>query len=263
MGLHSRVETTMTDVGTPPAAANATIEATTDRREFARFIAPLQADPASHMGMTGIEEDAIVKDLEEYGTALFVERDPAGSVLGAGGFDYDEPLRRGFLYGPWSVDTGWNERAGRLFDKVVQELPGDASEIHMASGVDNVRAEAFARERGFELVRDHFTMVFDRDQRDLRPDPEIRELKAEDRPAVMALHERCFENIWPSGEQLMELLEKTPDRRIFVIDIDGRVAGYHYAVVERSTGEAFVENIGTDDAVRGRGLATRLLAHGL
>ena len=79
----------------------------------------------------------------------------------------------------------------------------------------------------------------------------------------MELHERCFENTWPSGEQLIEQLGKGPDRRIFVIHVDGKLAGYHFATVERTTGEAFVDNIGVDQAIRGRGLATRLLTHGL
>ena len=211
----------------------------------------------------GADEIGIVKDIQEFETELFVERDGAGAIVGAAGFDFDEPLHRGFLYGPWSIDDGWQERAAALFGRVLAAAPPDTHDIEIAFDMENLRAATFADEHSFELVRDHFTMGFSRGNHELEPDPDIREMGNEERSSVMELHERCFEGTWPSGQQLLDQLEKGPDRRIFVIQTEGKLSGYHFATVERETGEAFVDNIGVDETSRGRGLATRLLTHGL
>lgn len=232
-------------------------------REFAAFIAPLQQVPESRMAMVGSDQLGIVKELEEFGTRLFIERDEQGSVTGAAGVDHDEPLQRAFLYGPWSIEEGWDDRAERLFAQVLDAVPDGTNDIETAFDKLNVRAASFADRHGFELVRDHFTMGFTPGESALEPDPDIREMDDADRPAIVELHERCFERTWPSGEQLLEQLEKGPDRRIFVLYEGHHLAGYHFASVARETGEAFVDNIGVDEAHRGRGFATRLLSHGL
>jgi ribosomal protein S18 acetylase RimI-like enzyme len=215
------------------------------------------------MAMVGYDEIGIAKDLQEFGTELFVDRTEPGEIVGVAGFDFDEPLNRAFLYGPWSVDDEWDARANRLFERLLAAVPSATESIEMAFDTENDRAAGFADRYGFELVRDHFTMGFSRGDHELDPDPDIREMTDDDRADVMQLHERCFERTWPSGQQLLEQLEKGPDRRIFVVHVEGKLAGYHFATVERETGEAFVDNIGVDDAFRGRGLATRLLTHGL
>lgn len=215
------------------------------------------------MAMVGLAEASIVKELEEFGTELFVEHDDSRTIIGAAGFDYDQPLRRGFIYGPWSIDSGWHGRADRLLSRALRNAPEDMSDVETAFDKMNVRAAGFAARHGFELVRDHFIMAFEPAERRVEPDPEIREMDDGDRSAIIDLHERCFERAWPSGEQLLEQLEKGDDRKIFVLYVDDVLAGYHFASVDREAGEAFVDNIGVDERLRGRGIATRLLRHGL
>ena len=166
---------------------------TSELHEVARFIAPLQRVPGSRMAMLGADEIEIVKDLQEYETELVVERDTTGNIVGTAGLDFDEPLHRGFLYGPWSIDDGWKERAARLFERVLAAAPADTQNIDCAFDIENLRAAAFADEHGFELVRDHFTMGFSRGDHKLEPDPDIGAMSSEDLSKVMELHERCFE----------------------------------------------------------------------
>jgi ribosomal protein S18 acetylase RimI-like enzyme len=236
---------------------------TSELHEVARFIAALQQQPESHMAVVGTDELGIAKELEEFETQLFVERDGMGAIVGAAGLDYDEPLSRGFIYGPWSIDDGWEERAEKLFSRVLAAAPEATTDLDTAFDQQNQRAARFAERHRFELVRDHFYMGFSRADLVPEPDPDIREMDDDDRVAIVELHERCFERTWPSGEQLLEQLEKGPDRRIFVLYDGEHLAGYHYATVERETGEGFVDNIGVDEHFRGRGFATRLLTHGL
>jgi ribosomal protein S18 acetylase RimI-like enzyme len=236
---------------------------TAELREFAEFIAPLQQEPRSNMAMVGYDPVGIAKELEEFETKLFFDRASDGTLLGVIGFDYDEPLGRGYLYGPWVVADDWNECAARLIDVVMAQAPSEMKAMETAFNKVNADAERFATERGFELVRDHFTMTFEPKDRVLASDPDIRDVQDSDRQRVMEIHERCFEGVWPTGAQLFEQLEKAPDRKIFVLELDGQIAGYHYATVDREVGEGFVDNIGVDETFRGRGVATRLLSHGL
>lgn len=235
---------------------------TSELHEFARFIAPLQQNPETQNGMIGNEEAGIVNELEEFDTKLFFDRDDHGSILGVAGFDYDEPLGRGYIYGPWVARAEWAS-GHRLFDAVMAHAPAEMQTMDTAFNKLNVDAERFAAEHGFDLVRDHFTMTFDPDGRNLAADPDVREVQDRDKARVMEIHERCFEGVWPTGPQLFEQLEKGPDRKLFVLELDGRIAGYHYATLDREIGEGFVDNIGVDEAFRGRGAATRLLSHGL
>ena len=215
------------------------------------------------MSNVGSDERGIVKELQEFETRLLVERNEAGEIVGVTGFDHDEPLERVYIYGPWSIDDGWRMRVERLFARVLDAAPSTTRDVETAFGKQNVRAARFADAHGFRLVRDHFTMGFTRNDRSLEPDPDIRQMDDLDRAAIVELHEQCFENTWPSGAQLLEQLEKGPDRRIFVLYEGDHLAGYHFASVDRETGEAYVDNIGVDDRFRGRGFATRLLSHGL
>ena len=236
---------------------------TTDLHEAAAFIARYQAKPESHMAMVGTDEGVIAGELQEFETQLFIERDEAGEILGLTGLDYDADLNRGFLYGPWSRSSGWDERADLLIGRVLDALPPGTKDLEGAFDMRNRRVEAFSDRHGFVLVRDHFTMGFARDSRTLRADPDIRPMGDGDREAIMDLHGRCFEGTWPSPRQLLEQLEKGQNRVIFVLYLDDDLAGYHYAAVDDENGEAYVENIGVDERFRGRGIATRLLLHGL
>lgn len=236
---------------------------TSEVHEAARFISRYQAKPESHMANLGTEEAVIVGELQEFETRLFFDRDEEGEILGVIGVDHDADLNRGFLYGPWSRSNGWDQRADLLLARVLDALPPDTADLEAAFNMRNRRAEAFSDRHGFNLVRDHFTMGFTRDSRALRPDPDIRPMGDEDRAAVMDLHARSFEGAWPSPRQLLELLEKGEHRLIFVLYIDEHLAGYHFAEVDAENGEAYVNNIGVDERFRGRGIATRLLLHGL
>lgn len=236
---------------------------TSELEEFAHFIAPLQQDPKTQNAMIGNEAPGIVKELQEFETKLFFERDPDGKILGVAGFDFDEPLARGYLYGPWASADHWTGCVDRLLDRVIEQAPPEIRTMDTAFNKQNAEAERFATERGFELVRDHFTMTFEPKGRVLAPDPHIREVRDSDRERVTEIHERCFEGVWPTGEQLFEQMEKAPDRKIFVLELDGQIAGYHFATLHRDMGEGFVDNIGVDGTFRGRGAATRLLSHGL
>ena len=235
---------------------------TTDRDAFAAFVAPLQQRPESNVSNIGVDPVGIVKELEEFETRLFVD-DNAGQIRGATGFDFDVPTQRGYLYGPWSLDDGWAERTDRLLAHVLDIAPPKTRDVEIAFDKRNRRVAGFGARHGFELVRDHFTMLFEPDERTIPFDPDIREMHDTDREALIALHERSFERMWPSGEQLLDHLTKGPDRKVFVLYEGDELVGYHYALVDRDTGEAFIHNIGVATSHQGRGLATRLLRHGL
>lgn len=235
---------------------------TSDVQEAARFIVGYQKHPETHMAMVGTEERTIADDLEEYATRLFFERD-GDELVGVMGYEHDDDLQRGFLYGPWAVAETWDLIADRMLERALSHVPADVREVEVAFNVRNQRAQLFSDRHGFELVRDHYFMDFPRADVPVGPDDSIRPMVDGDRDALVGLHERCFAGTWPSGKQLLEEVAMSPDRTIFVLHEAGRLAGYHYARVDRANGEASVENIGVDESFRGQGFATRLLSHGL
>jgi ribosomal protein S18 acetylase RimI-like enzyme len=214
------------------------------------------------MAMVGEKEHTIADELREYEPKLFLER-AGNEIVAVMGYEADDKLARGFAYGPWANDEGWDALADSLIDRVLAEVSSDTQEIDLAFNIRNERVQRFSDRHGFALVRDHFFMSFPRTGTSVAPDDAIRPMTDDDRSAVATLHERCFAGTWPSGEQLLGEADKSPDRTIFVLYEGDRLAGYHYARVDRESGDASVENIGVDDSFRGRGFATRLLTHGL
>lgn len=235
---------------------------TSELRAAAQFIAPRQLRPETHMAMVGEAEQTIANDLQEGDIRLFTQR-AGNEIVAVMGYEHDDTLQRGFLYGPWVIEQRWDALADELLNRVAAETAGSDHDMELAFNVRNERAQRFSDRHGFELVRDHFFMAYPKEGATVGRDEAIRPMVDEERDAVMALHERCFAGVWPSGEQLLEQLDEGSDRSIFVLHEGRRIAGYHYARVERSTGEASVENVGVDEAFRGRGFATRLLLHGL
>lgn len=235
---------------------------TSELRAAARFIAPRQLRPETHMAMVGEAEATITNDLQEGDIRLFIERE-GNEIVAVMGYEHDDALRRGFLYGPWAVERRWDALADELLTRVAAETTGSDEDIELAFNVRNERAQRFSDRHGFELVRDHFFMAYPKEGASVGPDEAIRPMADAERDAVVALHEGCFAGVWPSGKQLLEQLDEGPDRSIFVLHDGRRIAGYHYARVDRSAGEGSVEIVGVDEAFRGRGFATRLLRHGL
>lgn len=99
---------------------------------FARFIAPLQQDPTSQNAMIGNEEIGIVNELEEFDTKMFFDRDRQGDIVGVAGFDFDEPLGRGYIYGPWATGADSMGCMGRLFEAVIAHAPAEMKTMDTA-----------------------------------------------------------------------------------------------------------------------------------
>lgn len=220
---------------------------TSELRAAARFIAPRQLRPETHMAMVGEAEQTIANELQEYDIRLFTERE-GNVIVAVMGYEHDDALQRGFLYGPWAIEQRWDALADELLNRVAAETAGSDREIELAFNIRNERVQRFSDRHGFELVQDHFYMAYPKEGATVGRDEAIRPMADEERDAVMALHDRCFTDMWASGKQLLEELDRGPDRSIFVLHEGRRIAGYHYARVDRSTREASVEGLGVDDA---------------
>lgn len=81
-------------------------------------------------------------------------------------------------------------------------------------------------------------------------------LTPDDAAEVSALEAKCFPSFW-SPEQYAEALSENSPYWVYGCRADGRLVGY--IAVSAVAGELEVLNVGVDPAMRGKGIATRLL----
>lgn len=89
-----------------------------------------------------------------------------------------------------------------------------------------------------------------------------RRARRADRPGVVAIDSRCFDDFWRLDvEGLEEAVDATPWSRFRVVEVDGALAGY--AVSGRAGSRGYLQRLAVDPAFRGHGLGRSLVADGL
>lgn len=93
-------------------------------------------------------------------------------------------------------------------------------------------------------------------------DRPTRRARRTDRPAVLRIDNRCFDEFWSFDDAgLDEAIRATPWSRFRVVDLDGDVAGY--AVCGRAGDRGYLQRLGVDVRARRRGAARALVADAL
>ena len=111
----------------------------------------------------------------------------------------------------------------------------------------------------------------------------IRFAEPRDIPAMIELlrqvgevHHQLRPDLFRAGAQkydeaALEALLKDPSRPIFVADLDGRVAGYCFCILQITENNPvlcdrkvlYIDDLCVDEAVRGQGIASKLYEHTL
>lgn len=93
---------------------------------------------------------------------------------------------------------------------------------------------------------------------------------------VGEVHHQIRPDLFRSGAQkydeaALEALLKDPARPIFIADLDGKVAGYCFCILQitkndpvlRDRKVLYIDDLCVDETIRGKGIATRLYDHTL
>jgi ribosomal protein S18 acetylase RimI-like enzyme len=236
--------------------------------ELVSFVARLNSDDAHHIGFFGEGESDVRSSLAEClippseGFQLAYDGD---QLVGVFGVDADPEIGRAWLFGPLIEHADWQPVADELYAASVKIIPDGINEQDLFCDVQNSNVAAFAGGHGFPLRSENAVVVLERtDYKKPSSFPNSFSVVDYD-PAFFDQFEQCHNLLFPTtyftARQIVDKLDST--RRLFLGLENGILKGYHFCKVETESHSGYVDFIGADASVRGRGLGTILLAAGI
>lgn len=228
-------------------------------RVLAELAAELQADPESHNAYLDLSADGIEAELAESTwrdvSAVAVD---GGSIVGWLIGDVEPSMGRVWWFGPFVIAGDWATVADELLIACRDRLAPGVSEEEIAVDARFRRCRAWAPTHGFVEEEGSFVSVLE--QPLAPPSIVVREIAADDRDAVVALHEQLFPGTHTTGSDLVDGHDDI--HRRLVVDIDGHVAGY-VAVERQVHGDGYIDFVGVAPSMRRRGLGAELVRAGV
>lgn len=234
--------------------------------ELVRFVTRLNSDGIHHIGFFGEGEADVRASLAEClippadGFFMAYEGD---RLVGIFGVDADPEVNRAWLLGPLVEHADWHSVADLLYESVLLCTPASIRDRDLFCDVQNVRVDEFAIRQGFSQRSDNALMTLTRERYAPRATAASRvtlydEILFE---SFELLHNTLFPSTYFTARQIVERLDE--QRKLFLVVELGRVIGYHFCKIDPDAESGYIDFIGTDPSVRGRGIAADLLASGV
>jgi hypothetical protein len=236
--------------------------------EMVSFVVRLNGDDAHHIGFFGDGEADVRSSLAECvippaeGFQLAYDGD---RLVGVFGVDADPEISRAWLYGPLVEHAEWHSVADALYAASVKVIPDGISEQDLFCDIKNLNVAAFAERHGFPLRSENAIVTLERGDYKKTASSESPFTIVDYFPAFFEQFEQCHNLLFPTtyftARQIVEKLDST--RRLFIGLENGILKGYHFCKVEADARSGYIDFIGVDESVRGRGLGAILLAAGI
>ena len=234
--------------------------------ELVQFVARLNSEGTHHIGFFGEGEADIRASLAECliptsdGFRLAYEDQ---KLVGVFGVDADPEISRAWLFGPLVEHDDWHTVADQLYAEVLALIPAGIRDYDLFCDVQNTRLEGFAVRHGFALGSENAVLTLAREnyRSTAKGSAAIRPYQEEFFEQLDHLHKTLFPKAYFTARQMVERVDH--HRQLFLVVEDGRVAGYHFCKIEPEAESGYVDFIGTDASVRGRGIGADLLAAGV
>ena len=234
--------------------------------ELVRFAARLNSDGIHHIGFFGEGEADVRSSLAECLIPVsegFVMAYDADELVGIFGVDADPEINRAWLFGPLVEHMEWHEVADQLYAKVMPRIPVGIRDYDLFCDIQNTRMEAFAVRHGFPLHSENAVLTLTRDK--YTPHAQRRTggiaYQEEFLESFARLHKTLFPNAYFTAQQIVEKIDE--NHQLFLAVEEGQLLGYHFCKIEPESESGYVDFIGTDSSVRGRGIGADLLASGI
>jgi ribosomal protein S18 acetylase RimI-like enzyme len=232
------------------------------------FVVRLNGDDAHHIGFFGEGEADVRSSLAECvippadGFQLVYDGD---RLVGVFGVDADPEIGRAWLFGPLIEHADWHSLADELYAASTKVIPDGISEQDLFCDVQNSNVAAFAERYGFPLHSENAVVTLERKDYK-KPASLTNSFPVVDyEPAFFAQFERFHNLLFPAtyftARQIVDKLDAT--RRLYLGLENGMLKGYHFCKVETDACSGYIDFIGVDKSVRGRGLGAALLAAGI
>ena len=236
--------------------------------ELVQFVVRLNSDGAHHIGFFGEDEADVRASLAECmipleeGFHLAYDGDTLDGVFGV---DTNPEIGRAWLFGPLIGHADWQALADTLYEATVKAIPAGIDEQDLFFDTKNINIKTFAANHGFVSRSENSIMTLQR--ADYRKPPAVHESFSvvDFDPSFFdrfeQLHDSLFPKTYFTASQIEGKLD--PHHRLFIGLENGQMQGYHFCKVTPDAHLGYVDFIGVDSMVRGRGLAADLFAAGM
>lgn len=236
--------------------------------ELVSFVARLNSDDVRHIGFFGEGEADVRTSLAEClippaeGFQLAYE---GGQLVGVFGVDANPQIGRAWLFGPLTEHADWQSLADELYAASMKIIPDGISEQDLFCDVQNLNVASFAERHGFPLRSENAVVTLERTNYK-KPSSSTNSFSIVDyAPAFFDQFEQCHNLLFPAtyftARQIVDKVDAT--RRLLIGHENGVLKGYHFCKVETEARLGYIDFIGVDESVRGRGLGASLLAAGI
>jgi len=236
--------------------------------ELVSFVVRLNSDDAHHIGFFGEGEADVRSSLAECliplaeGFQLAYDGD---QLVGVFGVDADPEIGRAWLFGPLIEYAGWQSLADELYAAGIKVIPEGISEQDLFCEFRNSNVAAFAERHGFPLRSENAVVTLERTDYKKTVSSETPFSIIDYSSSFFEQFESCHNLLFPTtyftAHQIVEKLNST--HRLFLGLEDGKMKGYHFCKVETDARSGYIDFIGVDESMRGRGLGAILLAAGI
>ena len=231
--------------------------------ELIQFATRLNGDGEHHIGFFGEGEADIRASLAECVIPLeqcFKMAYDGDELAGVFGVDLNPSIHRAWLFGPLVDHADWHTIADSLYEQVLPLIPTDIQHYDLYFDERNVRLSEFAERHGFSMLSQ--TVLMSLARQNYRPSARntthIVRFEQGFFDAFETLHNTVFPNTYFTARQIVE---KMNESRQLLLAVDGaRLLGYIFCKFEDV---GYIDFIGTDEWIRGRGIGADLLACGV
>ncbi|NOK61189.1 MAG: GNAT family N-acetyltransferase [Chloroflexi bacterium AL-W] len=235
-----------------------------DLTQLAAWLADLNQQPQHHIGYLGTEPAEIAQSIQDFDVLphkAWIVAHAGQELVGALGFDIDLDAGRTWLYGPFANHSDWPTVADGLWSNLQPLLPQITLEHELFCNEQHANCIAFAERHGFRQHSHDFIWNFHRGLLAQLSETTAEVLTELYYEAVCNLHDQIFPGTYYSGQEILNRLND--QRRMFIATDNGQLLGYAYVEVEPAFGDGSIEFIGVDNAARGRGIGSQLMAASL
>jgi len=234
--------------------------------ELIQFVTRLNSDATHHIGFFGEGEADVRASLAEClipttdGFMLAFEKD---QLIGVFGMDADAEINRAWLFGPLVEHGDWHTVADKLYERVLPIIPTGIRDRDLFCDEHNAHLQEFAERHGFPLRSENAIMTLLRDTYTATVGNVSNIVPFEQTffDQLETLHKTAFPNAYFTARQMIEKINAR--YQLFLAVENEKVLGYHFCKIEPEAESGYVDFIGIDSLVRGRGIGTDLLAAGI
>lgn len=186
-----------------------------------------------------------------------------GRLSGVLGCEFDLELGRGWLRGPFIVDStaDWSETAATLYDELLAVLPSSIHQLDTFLDIANTRGNDFYLSRGFKRIRLVHVYECPPPENDNQGSDQCEPLSLPDTEKFVVLHDSIFPGTYATGQRILDKMDGR--HQVFVCRQEEEIIGYCCANIDDDTGEGAFDFLGVREDFRGRGIGRKLMQSAL